>query len=145
MSARDRRLEMAARRSAHIRTQTEPNGFRKRLIANAHLHRYVVDFGRHVLREVIQGDSAYRRLGVSRVQHGFPLGIARRGNSHFGFLGEIHLLPGTPVAVGIVDVAAACQQIYVAGSAELGSSPARKNLGIEYIALVTAFALRTWA
>ena len=136
---------MAAGRSAHVRTQTHPGRFRERLIADADLHRYVVDFRRHILRQIIQRDGVYRRLGVSRAQHGFPLGITRRGNSGFRVLVEIHLLPGTPVAVGIVDVAAARQQVHIAGTAKLGPSPARENLGIKNIALIRAFALRTRA
>ena len=145
MSARDRRLEMTACRPAHVRAQAEPSRFRERLITHPRLDGNVFDFRRHVFRQVIQSDGIQRGLGISRVQHGFPLGIARGRNSHRRILGEIHLLPRTPVAVGIVDVAAAGQQLHVAGAAKLGPAPPRKNFGIEHIALVRAFALRTRA
>ena len=76
------------------------------------------------------------------MQHRFPLRIACRWNSRFRFLIEIDLLPRTPVAIGIVDVAAARQQFNVARAAELSPSPTGKNFGIEHVALIAAFALR---
>ena len=47
--------------------------------------------------------------------------------------------PGTPVAVGIVHVAAAGKELDLARAAQFGASPAGENLGVEHIALVAAF------
>src|SRR4029077_8898513 len=84
-------------------------------------------------------------LGISSVENGFPLGVASGRNVHLRFLAKIHLHPRTPVAIWIVDVATARQQFDIARSAKFGAAPARKDFGVEHIALVGAIALRTWA
>ena len=141
-SARHRRFEVSTRRTADVVAQIESGGFRERLVANAHLHGNIVYLRRHIFGQIVQSDRVDRGLDVSRVQHGLPLGVACRGNSHLGSGRQVHWLPRTPVAVGIVDVAAARQQIDIAGAAKFRAAPTGKNLGIENIAFVRTFALR---
>jgi len=53
-----------------------------------------------------------------------------------GILLQINLLPRAPVSVGIIDIAAAREKFDTAFAAELGASPLRENLRVEYVALV---------
>jgi hypothetical protein len=48
-------------------------------------------------------------------------------------------LPCAPVAVGIINVAAASVEVDSACAAKFGSSPTRENLGVENVAFVSAF------
>ena len=80
-----------------------------------------------------------RGAGSPELQHGFPLNEARRRNADCRILLQVDFLPRTPVAVGIVHVAAAGKEFDIAGAAKFGASPAGKNVGIKDIALVSAF------
>ena len=119
-----------------------PVVFGLRLILYADLHGDVVDLRSDILGQVIQGDAVDVWSCGSRVQHGFPLGVTSRGNSGFIVFAEVDLLPRAPVAVGIIDVAAAGVKIHIANAAKFDASPARENLGVEDIALVGALGLR---
>src|SRR5437763_12238608 len=78
------------------------------------------------------------------MQHRTPLHEACwRGLEIAGVLArEIDLLPRTPVAVRVVDVAAAREKLISAFSANLSFAPTRKIARIENIAVVRAFAFR---
>src|SRR5208283_2810656 len=83
--------------------------------------------------------------GIPGMEHGLPLHEPRRRNFKFGAGGQIDTRPRAPIAVGIVDVAAARIQFDVgtgiAGAAKAGASPKRKNARVEDIAFVRAFRL----
>src|SRR5436305_12510369 len=78
------------------------------------------------------------------MQHRTPLHEACwRGLEIAGVLArEIDLLPRAPVAVRVVDVAAAGEKLISAFSANLSFAPTRKIERIENIPVVRAFAFR---
>ena len=76
------------------------------------------------------------------MQHGLPLDEARRRDIEYRVFLQIDRLPRTPVAVGIVHVAAAGKELDIARAAEFGASPAGEDFGVEHIALVAAFGFR---
>ena len=99
---------------------------------------HILDFRRHIFRQIVNDDAVDHRHGAARLQHRFPLDKPRRRSIDRQVLLQIDFLPRTPVAVGIVDVTATRQQREVAVAADLGPSPAGEVLGIEDIALVSA-------
>ena len=62
-----------------------------------------------------------------------------------GIFAQIDLGPGTPVAIGIIHVAAAGRKFEVAAPAGLCASPAGKDVRVFHIALERAFGFRTVA
>src|SRR4029077_6830622 len=101
----------------------------------------------NILGQVVQEDSVNARSGSARMEHGLPLDEARWRNLEFRIgsegEGEIDTRPGTPVAVGIVHVAAARIEfdVGIAGATDAGASPERKDARVEDIAFVRAFRL----
>ena len=136
MRAGNRRIEMGAGRTANIGSEIRSDGLRKRLIAKARLHRDVVDVGRDVLGKIVENVPYRPQDRASGMQNGLPLRVAGWGNSHLGILVQVNFFPRAPVAIGVVHVAATNQNIDVACAAKLGAAPARKNLGVENIALI---------
>src|SRR5258708_3047040 len=118
---------------------------RNRLIVIAGLYNDVVNFRSNIFGQEIQEDRVNARSGITCMEHGLPLHEARRRNLEFGTGGdgEINARPWTPVAVGIVDIAAARIKldIRIAGTADAGVSPERKDARVEDIAFVRAFRL----
>src|SRR5215469_16218844 len=111
----------------------------RRRYPRADCHTYVFNFGRNVLREVVEHYVLDGRPGAARAQYGLPLNEARRWRIHRLLLCQVNLLPLAPVAVRIVDIAAARRQLEAAVSAHFGAPPLGENLGVEHIALVGSF------
>src|SRR6266567_8791758 len=75
------------------------------------------------------------------MQNCLPLNEASWGRGYFCLFLQINFLPGTPISVGIVDIAGAREQFNAALAAELGASPLGEDVRVEDIALVAAFGL----
>src|SRR4051812_18931892 len=73
------------------------------------------------------------------MQNGLPLDEARGRHLGRELLLEVDLFPGTPVAVGIVDVATAGEDFIAAGAADFQASPLGEISGVEDVAFVRAF------
>src|SRR5262249_28061474 len=101
--------------------------FRQRLIADSHLDVHIVEIRGDVAGKVVEGDALHAGRNFTRVKHGFPLDKAGSRSADFGILKQIDLLPRAPVAVGIVDVAAAHEQFDVPGTAHVSAAPAGKD------------------
>src|SRR5262249_53239458 len=86
-----------------------------------------------------------RRVALrSRPQHDLPLHEAR-GRDIQLHLGRRGLLPRAPIAVGIVDIAAARKDLIIPHPAHVGASPLREDARIEDVALEYALLLRCGA
>src|SRR5208337_3355233 len=83
-----------------------------------------------------------RRSDWPGMQHRPPLDEARGRCINRQLFLQFNLLPRAPVAVGIVHVAAAREEIEDAASPNLDASPLGKILGVEDIALVPALGDR---
>src|SRR4029077_916841 len=120
---------------------------RDRLIAVAGRYRDVVNFRSNILGQIVQQDRVHARSGIAGMEHGLPLHEAGWWNLEFGTggkgEGKINARPGTPVAVRIVHIATARIKldIGIAGAADAGASPERKDARVEDIAFVGAFRL----
>ena len=81
------------------------------------------------------------------MQHRLPLNKARRWGLDQGSIGraEVNFFPGTPVAVRVVDIAAACQEFKIALAAHFHASPLREQTRIKNITLVVSFAVKRGA
>ena len=114
---------------------------RNRLIVVSRLDDDFVNLGGNVLGQVGQQDLINARSGIAGVEHGLPLHEARWRNLEFGAGRKIDTRPRAPVAIGIVDVAAARIKLDVSGAAHAGAPPKRKDVRVEDIAFVRAFRL----
>src|SRR5438067_5672084 len=79
------------------------------------------------------------------MQNGFPLRETRCGNGQRRILLQVHLPPDTPVAVRIVHVPASRKQFHIPATTKLYTSPLRKDVRIEHVALVTALGIGSFA
>src|SRR5437016_2756866 len=76
------------------------------------------------------------------MQNRFPLNESRRWCCDLSVLPQIDFLPLTPVAVGIVNVAAAGEEFDTPLTAKFGASPLRKNVRVKDIAFVRTVGVR---
>src|ERR1700683_3036995 len=123
------------------------------LIPVSRLHNDLVDFGSNVFGQIIQQDVVDARRGIAGTEYGFPLEEARGRDFQFGACGRVDTGPGTPVAIGVVDVAAARIELDIgirtgigtAAAAHADASPERKNVRVEYVTLIRTFGLQAGA
>ena len=106
----------------------------------ANLRVDLIDHRRDVLGQIEKGDAVERRAGIAFMQHGAPLEKACGGRVDGEIALEVDLAPGAPVAVGVVDVAAAREKVDAAGTAKVGASPLGEDVRVEDIAFEGAFA-----
>ena len=92
---------------ADVHTRICAHRLRQRLVTGAGLHRDLIEIRCHVFGQIVQGDTVYARSGLACTQHGFPLNKPCRWNADLGIFKEINFFPGTPVAIGIIYIAAA--------------------------------------
>src|SRR5579872_1379835 len=98
--------------------------------------------------QVTERNAVDTGLVMSGVQHGLPLGVARGRYPSFAVFAdvagtEIDLLPGTPIAVGIVHVATARVKIHRTCPAKFSAAPAGEKFGVEDVAFIGAFGVRS--
>src|SRR5437773_9595531 len=113
----------------------------------SHLYGDFINHGRDILGAVVQNDTFNFWGLLPAMQHRFPLNKARRWGLDQGSIGraEVNFFPGTPVAVRVVDIAAACQEFKIALAAHFHASPLREQTRIKNITLVVSFAVKRGA
>src|SRR5208282_3338323 len=141
--ANRRRRRVEARLPLSLAGRLAARHMRNGLVVVTGLHDDLVDFGSDVLGQVVQQNIVNARRRVAGMEYGLPLHEARRRNAEFGAAGKgkINTRPLTPVAVGIVHIAAARIKFGsgITGAADAGASPKRKYVRVEDIAFIRAF------
>src|SRR5436305_3149966 len=129
----DRRRRRVETHRCCSRSASEWNShaFTRRLLrwyrsdASANLHADILDHRRDVLRQIVERDTLYPRSSAARTQRNLPLHEAGwRDRKPLAVL-QVDLCPRAPVAIGIIDIAAASKEIKVARAAHLRTSPLR--------------------
>src|SRR5271157_2723670 len=96
---------------------------------------HIVHFRGDILGQIIECDTVDDGRAVTWMQHRLPLDEAGRWRVHRKLFFEIDSLPLAPVAVGIVNIAAARKKIKVAATAHFDASPLGEILRIKDVAL----------
>src|SRR5579872_6270800 len=103
------------------------------------LDRDIVKIRRDVLWKVIKHHAVDTRFRVVGMKHRLPLNKSGRRHMNGAVLLQIYFLPRAPIAIWIIDVAAAGEELYIAKAAILYAAPSREYVRIEDVALVAPF------
>src|SRR5258708_2265367 len=129
LDARGRGLGKAGTHGDGLRARSMRSGWKP----GACLHIDIVHDGRDVFGQIVDCNFINPGGRCSRLQYGTPLHEARRRNLQPCVFVEVDPGPWAPIAIGIINVTAAGEELEVAMSADFGAPPARKNADILYI------------